>query len=116
MTSHLPTGAASQGGDDQLNCVGDALARDIPSWEDRLAPYVGDLAIFGGICEPYEYLWRIIGSENALLWMGLYPDLLAAFVDWARDHGHVRVSLDFEAANLYGSRFWLAPRRALDMR
>jgi hypothetical protein len=44
-----------QGGDDQLNCVGDALARDIPSWDERLAPYVGDLAVFGGVCEPYEY-------------------------------------------------------------
>jgi len=69
------------GGDDQLNCVGDALSRNIPSWDDRLKPYVEDFAVFGGVCEPYEYLWRIIGSENALLWMGLYPDQLGAFVD-----------------------------------
>jgi hypothetical protein len=69
------------GGDDQLNCVGDALSRDIPSWDERLKPYQDDFTIFGGVCEPYEYLWRIIGSENALLWLGLYPDLLAAFVD-----------------------------------
>jgi len=69
------------GGDDQLNCVGDALARNIPSWDDRLKPYEGDFALFGGVCEPYEYLWRIIGSENALLWMGLYPEQLGALVD-----------------------------------
>ncbi|MHB8995408.1 MAG: uroporphyrinogen decarboxylase family protein [Armatimonadota bacterium] len=68
-------------GDDQLNCVGDALSRNIPSWDDRLKPYQDDFAIFGGACEPYEYLWRIIGSENALLWMGLHPDKLSAFID-----------------------------------
>jgi hypothetical protein len=70
-----------QGGDDQLNCVGDTLARNIPCWNERLAPYVDDLAVFGSACEPYEYLWRIIGSGNALLWMGTNPELLAAFIE-----------------------------------
>ena len=70
-----------QGGDDQLNCVGDALARNIPSWDDRLKPYLGDFAVFGATCEPYEYLWRIIGSENALVWMAGEPDLFEAFVN-----------------------------------
>jgi len=70
-----------QGGDDQLNCVGDALARNIPSWDERLKPYVEDFAVFGSVCEPYEYLWRIIGSENALLWMGTDPERLAAFIN-----------------------------------
>jgi uroporphyrinogen decarboxylase len=70
-----------QGGDDQLNCVGDALVRDIDSWEERIKPYVGQLAVFGGVCEPYEYLWRIIGSENALLWLATAPAETAAFVE-----------------------------------
>lgn len=69
------------GGDDQLNCVGDALTRQIPSWNERLKPYEGDFALFGGVCEPYEYLWRIIGSENALFWMASNRDELGAFVD-----------------------------------
>jgi GNAT superfamily N-acetyltransferase len=34
--------------------------------------------------------------------------LLEALVGWTREHGHARVSLDFEAANIYGSRFWLS--------
>jgi len=63
-----------EGGDDQINCVGDALHRDIPSWENRLLPYLDDFPVFGSVCEPYEYLWRIIGSENALLWMAEAPD------------------------------------------
>src|SRR5512141_405624 len=57
-----------QAGDDQLNGVGDALTRNIAAWEDRLVPYLDDFAVFGGTCEPYEYLWRIIGSEHALVW------------------------------------------------
>jgi len=69
-----------EGGDDQLNCVGDALARNIPSWQDRLAPYLEDFAVFGSVCEPYEYLWRCIGSENALIWMATDPELFEAFV------------------------------------
>ena len=68
-------------GDDQINCVGDCLARNIPSWDDRLKTYVSDFALFGSVCEPYEYLWRIIGSENALIWMATDPDLFTQFVD-----------------------------------
>ncbi len=70
-----------QGGDDQLNCVGDALSRNIASWQERLMPYVDDFAVFGGTCEPYEFLWRIIGSENALVWMAAEPEVFADFVN-----------------------------------
>lgn len=70
-----------EGGDDQINGVGDTLLRNIPSWEERFVPYVEDFAIFGSVCEPFEYLWRCIGSENALIWMVAEPGLLAAFVD-----------------------------------
>lgn len=68
-------------GDDQINCVSDQLLRNIPSWEKRLNHYVNDFAIFGSVCEPYEYLWRIIGTENALYWMVEEPDLYKNFVD-----------------------------------
>jgi len=69
------------GGDDQINCIGDALLRDLPPWDGRVEAYADDFAVFGSICEPYEYLWRIIGSENALYWMATDADLFAAFVD-----------------------------------
>ncbi|HOE10559.1 MAG TPA: uroporphyrinogen decarboxylase family protein [bacterium] len=70
-----------QGGDDQINCVGDTLVRDIPSWKDRLEPFLEDFAVFGSICEPFEFLWRIIGTENALIWMASETELLIDFVD-----------------------------------
>ncbi len=67
-------------GDDQLNGVGDALTRNIPSWI-HVDAYKNDFAVFGSVCEPYEYLWRIIGTENAMYWMVEEPELYKAFVD-----------------------------------
>jgi hypothetical protein len=67
-------------GDDQINGVGDAIARNIPSWDSRVNCYADDFAVFGSVCEPFEYLWRCIGTENALIWMAAEPDRLNAFV------------------------------------
>lgn len=83
------------GGDDQLNCVGDALARDLPPWDQRLDAYTSDFAVYGSVCEPYEYLWRIIGSVNSLMWMTMAPDELTAFVERLG-----RFLLDFTAAQI----------------
>ncbi len=68
-------------GDDQINGVGDGFARNTPAFVDRLRGAWPDFPAFGGVCEGHEMLWRIIGSENALLWMGLYPDHIARFVE-----------------------------------
>jgi uroporphyrinogen decarboxylase len=67
-------------GDDQINCLGDRLLRDIPSWMERVDKYSADLPVFGSVCEGYEYLWRCIGTENALYWMLLEPEMFEAFV------------------------------------
>jgi len=69
------------GGDDMINCVGDVLLRNIPAWDKRVNAYVDDFAIFGSICEPYEYLWRMVGTENALYWMVEEPELYKEIVD-----------------------------------
>jgi hypothetical protein len=106
-----------QGGDDQINCLGDALHRNIPSWKDRVAAYVDDFAVFGSICEPYEYLWRIIGSENALLWMVSAPDLFTAFVDRIGDFLAALAQAEIEAGKgqLSGMYIWgdVAYRRGM---
>jgi uroporphyrinogen decarboxylase len=70
-----------EGGDDQLNCVGDALLRNIKSWDARVNGYVEDFAVFGSVCEAYEYLWRIVGTENAMYWMKEEPVLFKDFVE-----------------------------------
>jgi len=38
---------------------------------------------------------------------GVAASLLARAVDWAREQGYVRLAVDFETANIEGSRFWL---------
>ena len=74
-------GRVFEGGDDMLNGVGDALTMNLPAWNERLDAYQDDFALFGSVCEVYEYLWRIIGSENALLWLAAEPEKTKAFVE-----------------------------------
>ncbi len=96
------------GGDDQLNGVGDALARNIPPWDERVNAYVDDFAVFGSVCEPYEYLWRIIGSANALLWMAAEPEMFAAFVNRVGDFLYRFAEAEIEAAKgrISGMYIW----------
>jgi len=95
-------------GDDQINCVGDALARNIPSWNDRVDAYCEDFPVFGSVCENFEYVWRCIGTENALLWMVLEPEAFETFI---RRIGEFNVELakaQIEASNgrLSGMYIW----------
>jgi uroporphyrinogen decarboxylase len=69
------------GGDNQLAGVGDGFARNLPPWIDTLKSLHTDFPVYGSICEGHEQLWRIIGSENVMLWIGLYPEELARFVE-----------------------------------
>jgi len=95
-------------GDDQINGVGDALTRNIPAWSTRLDAYTKDFCVFGSVCEPYEYLWRVIGSENALLWVGLEPDKLAAFVDCIGDFmlRLAQAQIEHAAGRIQGMYIW----------
>ena len=61
--------------------VDDGFARDLPPFVDRVKERWSDFPVYGGVCEGHEMLWRIIGSENAMLWIGLYPDEIALFVE-----------------------------------
>ena len=96
------------GGDDQLNGVGDALVRDIPAWDERVDGYADEFPVFGSVCEPFEYLWRIVGSENALLWMGLEEERLREFVDRIGAFMHQLATAEIEAGKgrLSGMYIW----------
>lgn len=69
-----------EGGDNQLAGVGDFFLRDLPPWVDTVKDLHSDFPVYGSICEGHEQLWRIIGSENVMLWIGLYPDELGRFI------------------------------------
>lgn len=97
-----------EGGDDQINCVGDTLARNLPPWDSRMNDYVEDFAIFGSVCDCYEYLWRCIGTENAMYWMLEEPEMYKAFVDRIGDFLAKFVEAQIKAGNgrLSGMYIW----------
>ncbi len=67
--------------DDQINSVGDTLNLNLPPWLDRVKAYAGDFCVFGSVCEPHEMLWRIVGTENALLKTAEEPARMASFIE-----------------------------------
>ncbi len=69
------------GGDNQIAGVGDSFERDLPPWVDSVKSLYPDFPVYGSICEGHEMLWRIIGSKNVMLWIGLYPDEIGRFVE-----------------------------------
>ena len=68
-------------GDNQVAGVGDGFARNLPAWVETVQSLHPDFPVYGSVCEAHEMLWRIIGSENVMLWIGLYPDEIGTFVD-----------------------------------
>jgi uroporphyrinogen decarboxylase len=68
-------------GDNQIAGVGDSFSRDLPPWIETVRSLHPDFPVYGSVCEGHEMLWRIVGSQNVLLWIGLYPDEVARFVE-----------------------------------
>jgi len=68
-------------GDNQIAGVGDQFLRNLPAWIETVKCLYPDFPVYGSVCEGHETLWRIIGSNNVLLWIGLYPDEVGRFVD-----------------------------------
>ena len=97
-----------EGGDDQINGVGDDLLRGLPPWDERVDGYADDFPVFGSVCEPFEYLWRCVGSENALTWMGLEAERLEAFVERIAAFNHALAEAQIEAGRgrLSGMYIW----------
>lgn len=69
------------GGDNQIAGVGDGFARDLAPWVETVQSLYPEFPVYGSICEGHETLWRIIGSQNVMLWIGLYPDEVGRFVE-----------------------------------
>jgi hypothetical protein len=95
-------------GDDQINGVGDAIGRNIPSWTERVDAYCQDFPVFGSVCEGYEYLWRCIGTENSLIWMMEEPELFGDFVRRIGDFavGLAEYQIEESRGRLSGMYIW----------
>lgn len=63
-------------GDNQIAGVGDGFERNTPAWIETVKKLHPDFPVYGSIIECSECLTRLIGQENALFWMGMYPDEL----------------------------------------
>jgi len=68
-------------GDNQIGGVGDGFARNLEPWVDTVKSWYPDIPVYGSVCEGHEMLWRTIGSENVMLWIGLHPDDVGRFVE-----------------------------------
>jgi len=68
-------------GDNQIASIGDGFRRDLPPWTETVKSLHPEFPVYGSICEGQETLWRIVGSENVMLWIGLYADEVGQFVE-----------------------------------
>lgn len=68
-------------GDNQIAGVGDGFERNSPAWIDTVKSLWPDLPVFGSIIEMNECLTRLVGQENALLWMGEYPEEMGEVIN-----------------------------------
>ncbi|GHU62998.1 uroporphyrinogen III decarboxylase [Clostridia bacterium] len=100
----------TRAGDDQINGLGDDLVRGIPSWQDRLESFGNgtEIPIFGSVNEGYEFLWRCIGTENALYWMLLEEELFADFVSRIGDFlvAFTKAQIEWGKGKLAGMYIW----------
>ncbi len=68
-------------GDNQVAGVGDGFVRNSAPWVETVKALHAGFPVYGSVCEAQEMLWRIIGSENVMLWIGLYPDEISKFIE-----------------------------------
>ena len=68
-------------GDNQIAGVGDGFERNSPAWVETVQKLHPDFPVYGSIIECSECLTRLVGQENTLWWMGMYPDELGACIN-----------------------------------
>ena len=68
-------------GDNQIAGVGDSFQRNSPAWIKTVKELHKDFPVYGSMIECSECLTRLIGQENALFWMGMYPDRLGVCIN-----------------------------------
>ncbi len=67
-------------GDNQIAGVGDGFQRNSPAWIETVRGLRPDFPVYGSMIECAECLTRMIGQENTMLWIGLYPDRMGAAI------------------------------------
>jgi len=70
-----------EAGDNQIAGVGDGFERNSPAWVETVSKLHIDFPVYGSVIECSECLTRLIGQENTLFWMGMYPDELGQCIN-----------------------------------
>lgn len=63
-------------GDNQIAGVGDGFERNSPAWMETISTLYPDFPVYGSMIECSECLTRLVGQENSLFWIGMYPQRL----------------------------------------
>ncbi len=69
-----------EAGDNQIAGVGDGFERNSPAWIGTVKSLYPDFPVFGSIIEVNECLARLIGPENNMLWIGMYPERMSRVI------------------------------------
>jgi uroporphyrinogen decarboxylase len=86
-------------GDNQIGGVGDGYARNLPPWIDTVKSLYPDFPVYGSQCEANEYLTRIVGQENFLLWIAMYPEQMGRFITRINEWAVELLKAQIKAAN-----------------
>ena len=70
-----------EAGDNQIAGVGDGFQRNSPAWTETIKSLHSDFPVFGSMIECNECLTRLIGPENNMLWIGLYPERMGKAIN-----------------------------------
>ena len=70
-----------EAGDNQIAGVGDGFERHSPPWIETVRRLRPDFPVYGSMIECSECLTRMIGQENTMLWIGLYPERLGEAIN-----------------------------------
>jgi uroporphyrinogen decarboxylase len=70
-----------EAGDNQIAGVGDGFQRNSPAWVETVKTLHKDFPVYGSMIECSECLTRLLGQENTLFWMGMYPDQLGVQIN-----------------------------------
>jgi uroporphyrinogen decarboxylase len=68
-------------GDNQIAGVGDGFERNSAPWVETVEKLYPDFPVYGSMIECSECLTRLVGQENTLFWMGMYPDRLGECIN-----------------------------------
>jgi hypothetical protein len=88
-----------EAGDNQIAGVGDGFERNSPAWIETVKSLRPDFPVYGSIMEVSECLTRLIGQQNAMLWMGEEPERMGEVINRIGEHYLECAKAEIDAGN-----------------